>query len=214
MNLNRTNLFTKNTRIAQFSLTILIITTYLLFNWVQIVNAADDDPPVPTVTSTPIGIYIRVTAFDQEQINVRSGPGVTYPLVGVLLAGQEMPALGRTSGGDWILIEYPGVQDGQGWVYSSLVGTFGGELPIIEPPPTPTPQFTPTIDPTLAAQFAFTQAPTKLPTYTPAPPVVIPEYEDRVPASMIDFGIPMGLVIIVLGVLGLLLAVITIAQRR
>jgi hypothetical protein len=213
MNLNQTKLFFKNTRIL-LSLAILIITTYLLLTWVQVVNAAEGTPPVPTVTSTPTGPIIRVSAYDQNQINVRSGPGVTYPLVGVLLIGQEMPAKGRTAGGDWILIQYPGVQGGEGWVYSSLVTVFGGELPIIEPPPTPTPQFTPTIDPTLAAQFSFTQAPTRLPTFTPAPPIVIPEYEDSVPMGMFDIGIPMGLVIFILGFLGLLLALITLTQRR
>jgi hypothetical protein len=214
MNLNRTNLPTKNTRILSLTLAILIITTYLLFNWVQIVIAADDDPPVPTVTSTATGPYIRVTAYDQDQVNVRSGPGVTYPIVGVLLAGQEMPAIGRTSGGDWIFIKYPGVQDGEGWVYSALVDVYGGELPIIEPPPTPTPQFTPTIDPTLAAQFAYTQAPTKLPTFTPAAPVVIPEFEDNPPVKLIDVGIPTGLIIFVMGGLGLLLALVTLTRRR
>lgn len=213
MKLNRTNLSTKIT-IVTFFLVTLIITTYFLFNWVQIVHAAEGTPPVPTVTSTPTGPMVRVTAYDQSQINVRSGPGVTYLLVGVLLVGQDAPALGRTAGGDWILIEYPGVQDGQGWVYSSLVSVYGGELPIVEPPPTPTPQFTPTIDPTLAAEFAYTVAPTRLPTFTPAPPVVIPEFEDSVPAGLIDIGIPMGLVIFILGVLGILLALVTLTQRR
>ena len=197
-----------------YFLVFLIITTYFLFSWVQIVKAEDGTPPVPTVTSTPTGPMVRVTAYDQSQINVRSGPGVTYPLIGVLLVGQDAPALGRTSGGDWILIEYPGVQDGQGWVYSSLVSVYGGELPIIEPPPTPTPQFTPTIDPTLAAEFSFTVAPTKLPTFTPAPEVVIPEFEDKAPVAFIDVGIPMGLVIFVLGFLGILLALISMTQRR
>ncbi len=214
MKVNQTNLPSKNTRILTYLLVFLIITTFFSFSRVQIVNAEDGDPPAPTVTSTPTGPMVQVTAYDQDQINVRSGPGVIYPLVGVLIVGQEMPALGRTAGGDWILIVYPGVPEGQGWVYSSLVSVYGGELPIIEPPPTPTPQFTPTIDPTLAAQFSFTQAPTKLPTYTPAPPVTAPEFEDNVPVGIFEIGIPMGLIIFVLGFLGIMLALVALTQRR
>ena len=193
---------------------LLIITTYLLPVRVQIVKADAGTPPVPTVTSTPTGPMIQVTAYDQPQINVRSGPGTGYALIGVLLAGQEAPAKGRTAGGDWILIQYPGVQGGEGWVYSSLVTVYGGELPIVEPPPTPTPQFTPTIDPTLASQFSYTQAPTRLPTFTPAPPVVVPEYEENTPSALVNSGVPMGLVIFILGTIGILLALITLTQRR
>lgn len=40
---------------------------------------------IPTVTGTPVGAAITVK-IDQQQINVRSGPGTFYPKVGVLLA--------------------------------------------------------------------------------------------------------------------------------
>jgi hypothetical protein len=213
MKVKRINQHLHNIRIFRI-LTILIINTYFSLSWVQLVSAEDGTPPPPTVTATPNGPMIRVTAYDQAQINVRSGPGVTYSLIGVLIYAQEMPALGKTSGGDWILIEYPGVPGGEGWVYTSLVTVYGGELPIVEPPPTPTPQYTPTIDPTLASQFSYTQAPTRLPTFTPAPPVVVQEYEDVVPAGLLDIGIPLGLVIFILGVLGILLALVSLTQRR
>lgn len=71
-----------------------------------------------------------------------------------------------------------------------------GELPIIEPPPTPTPLYTTTIDPTLAAQFVMTPVPTNLPTFTPAQPLVIPTFTDAPGTSAIG-GVPMGLVILI-----------------
>ncbi|NSW51578.1 MAG: SH3 domain-containing protein [Anaerolineae bacterium] len=154
-------------------------------------------------------------AAGQDQINVRSGPDSTvYPVIGVLLVGQEMPAKGITQGGDWVLIQYPGVQGGEGWVYSTYVDLIGGNVPIVQPPSTPTPQYTPTIDPTLAAQFAFTTEPTRLPTYTPAPPVVIPTFEDVKPVTLVDIGVPMGLIIVVVGIVGILLALVAFIQRR
>ncbi|MCK4962435.1 MAG: SH3 domain-containing protein, partial [Anaerolineales bacterium] len=129
-----------------------------------------------TVTGTPEGPVIVVP----DQVNVRLGPGTNYDKVGVLIAGQEVPALGRTPGGLWIQIVYPGVPGNIAWVYAPYVvlDTAQQLLPIIEPPPTPTPRMTPTIDPTLAAQFNLGEAPpTRLPTFTPAEPVVQPTFE-------------------------------------
>lgn len=132
-------------------------------------------PPAqqPTVTGTPQGPTIVVP----DEVNVRVGPCVDCEQVGVLIAGSVAPALGRSAGGDWIQIVYPGVPGNVAWVYAAyvVVQPPGAYLPIIEPPPTSTPRVTPTIDPTLAAQFVnLGVGPTRLPTFTPAPPHVAP----------------------------------------
>ena len=168
---------------------------------------------VPTVTGTPEGPVIRVNA-DNDQINVRSGPGTDYDLIGVMIAGQEAPAYGRSAGGSWIQVAYIGVQGGVGWVYSPLVTILRGtNLPILEPPPTPTPRVTPTIDPTLASQFIVESAPTRLPTFTPPSELVIPTYEP--PAEDVLRGsLPMGLIIVILGVIGILGALFSFVRGR
>jgi len=172
------------------------------------VNAQIPTVSVPTVTGSPQGPVVNVRRdADQDSINVRSGPSAKYDIIGVLIVGQTAPAKGRTPGGDWIQIFYPGVPDSTGWVYSPLVEVFGS-IPIVEPPPTPTPRTTPTIDPTLAAQFILEIPPTRLPTYTAPPPLVIPTFTaEEVPA--VTAGIPMGVVVIgmaVLGVFGILIS--------
>jgi len=135
--------------------------------------APAQQPPtgsIPTVTGTPVGPLVVVP----EQVNVRTGPSTAYELVGVLIAGQTAPAIGRTAGGDWIQIEYRGVPDNIAWIYSPfvLLDPPGAFLPIIEPPATATPRVTPTIDPTLAAQFNLSDiTATRLPTFTAAPPI-------------------------------------------
>lgn len=170
-------------------------------------------PSIPTVTGTPAGPIARAVT-DQDQINVRSGPSIDYPLIGVLLPGQQVPVLGRTPGGDWILVSYPGVPGNSGWVFASLVVLPPNPtLPIIEPPPTPTPLMTPTIDPTLAAQFVFDLPATRLPTYTPPPDLVIPTFEPVGSGSSAG-GIPMGLPIIILLVIGMFGAVLTLLRGR
>ncbi|MDO9085795.1 MAG: SH3 domain-containing protein [Anaerolineaceae bacterium] len=169
---------------------------------------------IPTVTGTPSGVIITVRPSQNDDfINVRSGPSTLFPAVGVLLVGQTAPALGRSPGGEWIQIEYPGVTGGKGWVFTVLVSVSPGELSIVEPPPTVTPQFTATIDPTLAAQFIVTQQPTRFPTYTEPAPLVIPTYVESTP-NQLPGGIPMGMVIVVLGITGILLTLFSFIRVR
>jgi len=168
---------------------------------------------MPTVTSTPGGPYIIVRSDQEAYINVRSGPGIFYEKIGVLLPGQQMPAKGRSAGGDWIVIDYPGVAGGIAWVYAPFVDLTPGTLAIIEPPPTPTPLYTSTIDPTLAAQFIITTAPTRLPTFTEPAPLVIPTYQDEISGGVI-FGIPVGLLILIILSLGIVLGLFAFTQNR
>lgn len=166
---------------------------------------------VPTVTSSPAGA-IAIVTMERDQINVRGGPSTEYPVVGVLIAGQRVPALGRSKGGDWVQIAYPGVPGGVAWVYSPLV-ILEGSLTIVEPPPTPTPRTTPTIDPTFAAQFIVEIPPTRLPTFTPPAPIIILTYSIEQPTSGTG-RIPMGLLISGMGVVGLFGAFISFLRGR
>ncbi len=152
---------------------LMAITAIFLLIWFTPSASAAPAIQEATVTGTPEGPSILVP----ELVNVRLGPGLVYEKVGMLIAGQEAPALGRSPGGDWIQIFYPGVPGNIAWVYAPNVVLEPGQrlLPIVEPPATPTPRVTATIDPTLAAQFNIGGAqPTRLPTYTPADPVVRP----------------------------------------
>jgi hypothetical protein len=172
---------------------------------------------IATVTGTPKGPTVSVDPnANEDQINVRSGPGTDYAKVGVLIIGEEAPALGKSFTGEWIQIAYPGVEDGVAWVFSGLVSlTQGSELPIIEPPSTPTPQITATIDPTLAAQFLVEAQPTRLPTFTAPPPLVIPTFEPSGGTGAVAAStFPMGLVISILGSMGLIGALVSFLRER
>ena len=199
-------------KLSLFSLILLILIGNLLISAQQMhVKAQQPTGSVPTVTGTPSGPYITVVNADGA--NVRAGPSsIYYEKIGPsLVDGQIVPALGRTAGGDWIQIYYPGVPGNVGWVYAPLVVLSPGYLPIIEPPPTSTPRVTPAIDPTLLAAFAATGNPTQLPTFTPPPPLEIPSY----PSDDTNFPrIPMGLVIFGLAFIGLFGATISFLRRR
>jgi uncharacterized protein YraI len=199
-------------------LTILLVCGSVFIGLVLNVNlwAAAQQPTVaiPTVTSSPFGPMVTVNS-DQEQINVRAGPGVgdEYPIVGILQKGETVPALGRSPGGDWIQIVYPTVNGGVAWVYAYLVSLSGGELPIVVPPSTPTPRVTPTIDPTLASQLIIDFGPTRMPTYTQPGPVQIPTYT-QAPQAGAPGGLPMGFIIIGLAVVGLFGLMISVFRGR
>jgi len=202
----------------------VLLYSIIIFILLGIVFASQDDSvafaqiptgTVPTVTSTPSGPIVTVRPGQNEDfINVRSGPNSLYPKIGILLIGQSAPAKGRSPGGEWILIEYPGVPGGEGWVYANLVNITPGDLPIVEPPPSPTPAVTQTIDPTLAAQFIVTAAPTRLPTYTPPPPLVIPTFVTAASSTLSITGVPMGLIILIFLTAGILLGIFSLTVRR
>ncbi len=146
---------------------------------------------------TPTGVFVTVVYSDP--INVRGGPStLVYPIIGQLAPGAVVPALGVSPGHDWIKISYSG---GTGWVYDSAVyiSISGGELQVVEPPPTPAPPATYTIDPTFAAAFNVQPTSTRMPTFTPPPPLEVPHFTEENRGKA--FG-STGIFILGLGLLG------------
>lgn len=57
-----------------------------------------------------------VTALDRN-VNIRSGPGTQYQIVGSLLTGQSLEIVGRTADNSWWQVAMPG---GLGWVAAKV----------------------------------------------------------------------------------------------
>jgi len=204
----------KTTTLLSFAFISLIILLFAIEPVVAVgVIAQQPTVAIPTVTGTPEGVTGSVRIDQIDPVNIRSGPGVFFDIVGVLLPRQIVSVSGRSAGGDWVMIDYPGDPGSYAWVYAPFVYISPGELPIIEPPSTPTPEVTQTINPTLAAQFITTPDPTRMPTFTPGDPLVIPIYTDTYGTTFMS-GIPMGLVIIILSGLGGLLALFSFIRSR
>lgn len=72
-------------------------------------------PPSPTATVTPVAG--TVTA----QINVRSGPSVSYSSIGILNSGDKIQIIGKDPSGGWYVIAYPSGPQGRGWVTAAYV---------------------------------------------------------------------------------------------
>lgn len=97
-------------------------------------------PAEPTATATPEGVTVTVL----QNMNVRSGPGTNYPVVGAGTAGQTTKVLGRNDDGTWLQVEYPSA-NGVGWVFAELVQVTGDAqgVAVAQAPPPPPPTATP-----------------------------------------------------------------------
>jgi hypothetical protein len=177
-----------------------------------VVSAQQSTGSVPTVTGTATGMIVRVN-FDINTVNIYSGPSsYLYPSVGVLLKGQEVPALGVSEDRNWIQVYYPGVTGSVGWVYGPYVTIIRpGSLSVLPAPATPSPTLNSVIDPTLAAAFTTPITPTRLPTFTPPAPLVVPTF---LPDTSNANRIPMGLVILALGFIGIFGTIISFLRGR
>ncbi len=141
---------------------------------------ATDTPPTPvadtptltpiaaTATPPPPGIPSLLALTD---LNVRTGPGTNYDLLGLIPAGSQAEITGQDETRQWWQIRFAPAANGIGWVSSDP--NFGEALnvqnvPIAVSPPTPTP--TPTETPLPTPTDIPTETPTALPaTNTPIP---------------------------------------------
>ncbi|MCC7118952.1 MAG: SH3 domain-containing protein [Anaerolineales bacterium] len=166
---------------------------------------------IATVTGTPSGPIVSVD-LSIPYVNVYAGPSTfSYPAIGVLIAGQQIPALGYSEDQTWIQIYYPGVPDSVAWVYGPYMKFEKiGDLPILAPPSTPTPASTPTINPTLEAAFIIPVTPGRLPTFTAPPPLNVTTFEDQSQPVTV----PMGLLIFGLGFVGALGVILSFLRGR
>ncbi|MFQ5340459.1 MAG: hypothetical protein ACE5F6_02810 [Anaerolineae bacterium] len=102
------------------------------------------DTPAPTSPpATPWGVSAVVMA---QALNVRSGPGVTYPRVGTVTEGTRVALDGRDEAGTWVRGEMP-AEEAEGWLSATFMEIEGDmmSLPVIEvgPPPPPPATATP-----------------------------------------------------------------------
>jgi uncharacterized protein YraI len=156
---------------------------------------------------------IQVTVTYTEPINVRGGPStVYYPVVGRVSPGDVLTGLGVSPGREWVQVSFPSAPGGVGWLYAAYVTVSGGELRVVEPPPTSTPIATATINPTFAAAFIFQPTETRPPTFTPPPPLEIPEFADE--ATRRPSGLPSGAIVFGLFAIGGMIFLISFAMDR
>jgi hypothetical protein len=130
--------------------------------------------PVPRPPTSPPSPYVIVAA---NTLNIRSGPGTVYPVIGQALKNQILEAVGRHN--NWWQIRFPGTLNTFGWVSDAyVIAQNTNAVPIVAAPPPPTP----VVQPTFTPQPTYTPNPT----YTPGPPA--PIYVECLPEQWSDCG--------------------------
>ena len=114
-----------------------------------------DVPPVevpPPAEGETNGRVIAPTG-----VNVRTGPGTAYPILGVAPFGTEGEVVGRSTDNEWYAADVPSAPNGLGWVSAAYIEiTNPVDLPIIQAPPPPVqPTTVPTATPPPSAQINF-----------------------------------------------------------
>ncbi len=110
--------------------------------------------PTPSPVETPSGVVKAVVNI--AELNIRSGPGTVYPILGKARLNDIFTVLARNVKGDWLQLCCIGGKEG--WAMAQYLRLEGGTIDSISIaqaiPPTPTPRPRPT------------------PTFTPPPPSV------------------------------------------
>ena len=113
--------------------------------------------PTPTPTATPD--QTPRFAVARERVNVRSGPGTGFEVVGQVVQGDSYEIEGRNPAGDWYVFEFEGQR---GWIYAPMLEVENRlAIPIAKDVPS---QQTPTPVPPTSTP---TKRPTSVPTATP-----------------------------------------------
>lgn len=90
-------------------------------------------PEPPTATPTPAAPQ----AVPKQNINLRAGPGINYPVVGAAKAGQALTVVGKNADGSWLQVCC--VAEKQAWLSASLVTVEGAIAAVPVPADIPTP---------------------------------------------------------------------------
>lgn len=107
-----------------------------------------------TVTATAaVSSTVPVVTTSAGGVNVRSGPGLDFELVGKLDANAEAEVTGKNETGEWWQIKYEEGEGGLAWVANAVVDFSGdaSSVPVVKfdaPTATPTTRPSPTVTPT------------------------------------------------------------------
>ncbi len=81
------------------------------------------EPPTPTTEPSPTP-EPAVFTVSSASLNVRSGPGTLFPVIGRLTNGQSFPVTGKNDDGSWWQFDYNGQT---GWVTGANVAVTSGD---------------------------------------------------------------------------------------
>ena len=106
------------------------------------------EPPI--VVPDPDEGEATATVIASDGANIRTGPGTSYPSLGIAAQGESAEVIGISVDGQWWAVVAPDSPHNTGWVFGQLVEVENADdvpvLPAPPPPATATPTATPAPD--------------------------------------------------------------------
>jgi len=100
--------------------------------------------PATVVPATPAPGAPTVIVTAPDGVNIRTGPGTEYEVIGILPQNTQAPIIGRSADGQWWVVDIKATPNGQGWVSARYVTAENADnAPVILPPGAPAPTATP-----------------------------------------------------------------------
>ncbi|MBE2223369.1 MAG: META domain-containing protein [Anaerolineae bacterium] len=113
-------------------------------------------PDATFVPPTPEANDPTAIVTSRAGVNVRTGPGLEYTILGTAPFGTELEIIGKSQDGTWWVVSIPPSYGGFGWVSAEYVNVQNAAtVPVIPAPPTPTPVATATATATPAPEMSF-----------------------------------------------------------
>ncbi len=96
-------------------------------------STGDAQPAPARAAAASVAATVR---SGTQRLNVRSGPGTGYPVVGSLASGSQVTATGRNAGADWLRIADANLPGGTGWASAAYLTVQGNvtDLPVADTP--------------------------------------------------------------------------------
>lgn len=103
-----------------------------------------------------------IVTVGADKVNLRSGPGTDYEIVGTLSSGQSSEIVGRNADSSWWQVSAPA---GLAWVAASMVtaNNVDASLPVVEASPAPIPTEPPLVVESTTEPQPIEPMPTELP---------------------------------------------------
>ena len=134
-----------------------VLAAYTQAKNVDAVPQVQAPPPSDPVTMPPPPSG-AATATALDYVNLRSGPGLNYPILGVAAPGATGEVSGKSQDAQWWQVKVPATSsslEGLAWVSASWVSTQNADGVPVVPAPAPPPAISPTQAPPDAAQCAL-----------------------------------------------------------
>jgi hypothetical protein len=103
-------------------------------------TAATTAAPPPAQPTTAPASSQPILEVTWENLNIRAGPGVNFPIIGAMKMGDKATIIGRNAASNWWYVQF---KEARGWstadtTYSRVVGDTS-KVPLVASPPTPVP---------------------------------------------------------------------------